>query len=271
MFVKLRQLTMLPQAERNAKLRLAFRRRADRFWKAAVFATIGYWLNRRNRLFMIEHRPDFHAIFDGIPDYAQLVEDWTRNNRTNNWGDLVRFYTIYLNVNQILKDRVPGDFIELGVYKGNSAKLLATLGRRHKRHIYLFDTFAGFDPRDLRGVDRGQSALFADTSLSAVREFVGTDGVTYIPGFFPESISKIALPETIAIAHIDCDLYEPMKAGLEWFYPRLSPGGILLLHDYSSGIFEGAKLAIDEFFASRPEKPILAADKSGSALIRKAS
>jgi hypothetical protein len=60
-----------------------------------------------------------------------------------------------------------------------------------------------------------------------------------------------------------------MKAGLECFYPRLSPGGILLLHDYCSGYWPGATQAIDEFFQHRPENPTLVADKSGSAIIRK--
>lgn len=227
-------------------------------------------MNLGNRTFMIGYRPDFHADFDRIRDYPELVKGWIYNNRSNNCGDLIRFYTIYLNINQVLEDRIPGDFVELGVYKGNSAKLLAVLGRGRNRHTYLFDTFSGFDSRDLRGVDSRNFMDFTDTSLGAVQKLVGTEGVTYVPGFFPESVSQIELPQHIAIAHIDCDLYEPMKAGLEQFYPRLSTGGILLLHDYSSGYWEGAKRAIDEFFEKRPEKPVVAADKSGTALIRRA-
>jgi hypothetical protein len=92
--------------------------------------------------------------------------------------------------------------------------LLATLGRRQKRHVYLFDTFSGFDSRDLRGSDGARPILFTDTSLDEVRNLVGTANVTYVPGFFPDSTSQIKLPEQIAVAHIDCDLYEPMRAGL---------------------------------------------------------
>ena len=271
MFAKLRQWTKLPRKERKAKLKRALNERALLLLKTAVFSTVGYWLNRRNRRFIIEHRPDFHADFNRMPDYPQLVDAWIYDNRSNNCGDLTRFYTIYLNVNQVLEDRIPGDFVELGVYKGNSAKLLALLARKQNRHVYLFDTFEGFDRRDLTGVDSGQPRNFTNTSLSAVQKLVGTEGVTYVPGFFPESVSRMKLPEQIAVAHIDCDLYEPMKAGLERFYPLLSAGGILLLHDYSSGYWPGAKLAVDEFFKHRPEKPVLAADKSGTALIRRAA
>ena len=93
--------------------------------------------------------------------------------------------------------------------------------------------------------------------------------MTYVPGFFPESVKGVALPERLALAHIDCDLYEPMKAALESFYPRLSRGGLLIMHDYASGHWQGATRAVDEFFADKPEKPVIMPDKSGSAVIRR--
>jgi hypothetical protein len=92
----------------------------------------------------------------------------------------------------------------------------------------------------------------------------------YVQGFFPESMTKIRMPDRISVVHIDCDLYQPMKAGLELFYPRLSPGGLMLLHDYTSGHWPGIHQAIDEFFAKTVEKPVLAPDKSGTAIVRKA-
>jgi hypothetical protein len=69
---------------------------------------------------------------------------------------------------------------------------------------------------------------------------------------------------------LDCDLYEPMKAGLEFFYPRMTRGGIFLLHDYSSFSWNGAKKAIDEFCGQSGEFIVLMPDKSGSAFLRKA-
>ena len=119
-------------------------------------------------------------------------------------------------------------------------------------------------------MDSEQSIQFKDTSVAGVQKLVGTEGITYVQGFFPDSARQIVMPETIAVAHIDCDLYEPMKAGLEWFYPRLAPGGMMLLHDYSSGKWPGVTRAIDEFFSNLPERPMLVPDKSGTALVRKA-
>jgi hypothetical protein len=72
-----------------------------------------------------------------------------------------------------------------------------------------------------------------------------------------------------ALVHIDCDLYQPMKAALAFFYPRMPKGGMMILHDYSSGLWEGAAQAIDEFCASSGEFLTLWPDKSGTAMIRK--
>jgi hypothetical protein len=220
---------------------------------------------------MLEFRPDSHVDSRLIEGYEKLLPAWLANNRHRNCGDLARFYLIYLNVSKILEEGVPGDFVELGVYKGNSAAMLAALARKGGRHVYLFDTFEGFDPRDLRGIDHKHPVQFSDTSVAAVQDLVGTEDVTYVKGFFPSSTAQIQMPVQVSVVHIDCDLYEPMKAALELFYPLLSPGGLMLLHDYSSGLWPGATRAIDEFFGDRPEKPILAPDKSGTAVVRKQS
>jgi hypothetical protein len=265
MLRRIRAILDLPAAERRAKIQRALRDRTS----SQLYKYIGNWMNRSKSRFLLDFRPDSHYNFDRFVDFEPLMKQWLAGNQFNNCGDFSRFYTICLNVMQVLCDGVPGDFVELGVYKGNSASILAAYARRQSRRVFLFDTFEGFDQRDLKGVDRERTSLFADTSLAAVQNLVGTEGTTYVKGFFPESISTVTMPETIAVAHIDCDLYQPMKAGLQEFYPRLSPGGIMLLHDYSSGYWPGVKQAIDEFFKDLPEKPILAPDKSGTAIIRK--
>jgi O-methyltransferase len=239
-------------------------------YSRAVAWRLASTVNRRNNYhYSIVYRPDSDYFFGGIADYRECFEKWILGNECNNSGDLSRFYCIYQNVSYILEQKVPGELVELGVFKGNSAAILTHLGRKHRRTTYLFDTFSGFDRRDLSGVDSHRQVQFGDTSLEAVQRLVGTEMVKFVAGFFPESTANIVLPETIAVAHIDCDLYEPMKAGLEIFYPRLAAGGLLILHDYSSGYWPGVTRAIDEFFADRPEKPILIPDKSGTAIVRK--
>jgi hypothetical protein len=226
-------------------------------------------LNREGSIFLLSYRPDFDYDFGKFPDYDAFRRAWTRGNEANNGGDLTRLYLMCLNTQRVIEERVEGDFVELGVYKGNSAKILCELGKRDSRRTVLFDTFSGFDEHDL--VKEGQQVrrTYADTTLTAVRQFVGDDHVTYVPGRFPDSLTVAITPSKIALAHIDCDLYEPMKAGLEVFYPLMAPGGIFILHDYSSGWWEGAKRAIDEFLADKPERLVLMPDKSGTAIFRK--
>jgi O-methyltransferase len=108
-----------------------------------------------------------------------------------------------------------------------------------------------------------------DTSLEKVRNFVGTECVEYVVGRFPGSLSTTRISDRFAIVHLDCDLYQPTAAALDFFYPRLSPGGLFFLHDYSSGHWNGCARAIDDFFKDKPERPVLIPDKSGTAVIVK--
>jgi hypothetical protein len=183
-------------------------------------------------------------------------------------GDISRFYFFCMAFDLIHKEGLPGDLAELGVYRGNTATLLARIARRLGRHAYLLDTFEGFDKSDLRGVDAGQPVQFTDTSLDGVRSLVGEENVEYIKGHFPDSAS--ALPETsYCLVHVDCDLYAPIMSALEYFYPRLVPGGFLIIHDYSSMAWDGAERAVDEFFEDKPEPIVPLTDGAGSVVIRK--
>jgi O-methyltransferase len=192
-------------------------------------------------------------------------------NRTNNGGDQTRFYFLALICDQVAKERLGGDIAELGVYKGNTAVLLARLARQLDRTAYLFDTYEGFSGADLVGIDRNKSQEFTDTSLAGVRAKVGDEHVRYVAGYFPDTASQVPDDARFCLVHLDCDLYAPFAAGLRYFYPRLVEGGFLVKHDYSSLYWAGAEQAIDEFFADLPEKPIPIPDKSGTAVIRKAS
>ncbi len=186
-----------------------------------------------------------------------------------NVGDIARFYFFCLAFDQICKDGIAGDLAELGVYRGETAGLLARMARRMGRTAWLLDTFAGFDAADLTGIDGGQSKQFADTSLETVRALVGEDSTRFVAGHFPASAT--GLPENrYCLVHIDCDLYAPISAGLSYFYPRLAPGGFLIVHDYSSLAWEGAEKAVDDFFADKPEAIMPLPDGCGSVAIRKA-
>lgn len=240
----------------------------NRWLSYVLFAGVGSWAHAIKFPFMIEYRPDFHRL-GNFDEYQTLRRAWLHGNRVNNGGDFARFYALYQNLKQVIAEGVPGAFVELGVYKGNSAAMLATFGRQTGRRTYLFDTFQGFDARDLTGIDKDHPLHFTDTSLPHVKNLVGDEMVTYVQGFFPESLQHIEPPHQVAVVHVDFDLHEPIKAALEVFYPRMAPGGLMILHDYSSGHWAGATVAIDSFFHGKPEKPVLIPDKSGTAIVRK--
>jgi tetratricopeptide (TPR) repeat protein len=217
----------------------------------------------------VSYRPVSDVVFKRHPEFKQLLSKFM-HGFAENGGDLARLYAIIMNVKQVIAEGVAGDMAELGVYRGNSAAVLAHFARAHSRRLYLFDTFEGFDTRDLQGIDEKCAQDFSTTSVAEVERLIGADGVIYVKGYFPESAPP-NIVEPFAFVHIDCDLYLPMKAGLEYFYPRLSPGGLLLLHDYSSGYFPGAEQAVNEFVSAIPENLVLLPDRSGSAVLRKSS
>lgn len=221
--------------------------------------------------FWIIWNPDASYEKAGHPEMVTLSKAWVRGNLLNNAGDITRLYSFILNIKQMLAENIEGDFAELGVWRGNSAAVLAHFASKHRKKCFLFDTFSGFDERDFSGVDADQTKSFSNTSLEFVKTTVGDNSsAVFVPGYFPDSITRdLQLSSTFSFVSIDCDLYEPMKAALAFFYPRMSKGGVLFLHDYSSGLWNGATKAIDEFVRLESEFPILLPDKSGTAVIRK--
>jgi hypothetical protein len=200
------------------------------------------------------------------------VEGYQRfayGNQQNNAGDLPRYYFFRLVFDQLQKEGIRGDVAELGVYRGNTAALMAEFARRLNVNVYLLDTFEGFSADDLVNLDAKQPMQFADTSLDAVGSLVGERNVKFIRGHFPDTETQIPSDALFSLVHLDCDLGEPFLAGLRFFYPRMIPGGFLVMHDYSNLYWKGAEQAIDTFFADKVEKVIPIPDKSGTAVIRK--
>jgi hypothetical protein len=237
-----------------------------------VTLTFGVGFARLANIFWAYH-PDSYAQRGEHGEFRALFDRFSRHNKLNNGGDTVRLWAFILNIKQVLADGVEGDFAELGVWRGNTAAVLAHFALAATRTVHLFDTFEGFDPKDMKGIDSdaGQIANFNDTSTALVASIIGPawSACQIAAGHFPRSVRPEHEAKKYAVVSLDCDLYEPMKAGLEFFYSRMPRGGLLLLHDYSSLNWAGAKRAIDEFCAATGELAILIPDKSGSAFIRR--
>jgi predicted O-methyltransferase YrrM len=172
-----------------------------------------------------------------------------------------RCYILYSLVgNAVLLD---GDLAECGVYKGGSAWIMAkalseSVGSTKPTHkLYLFDTFTGMPATyDCDALVHSEGD-FGDTSIESVKKLLSQfDFVEPKPGYIPETFQGLERNK-FSFVHIDVDLFSSTKSCLEFFYPRLVPGGIMLFDDYGVRIYEDLeKKAVDEFFADKSEKPI---------------
>lgn len=192
-------------------------------------------------------------------------------NNLEPW-DNTRRDMIILLLRTILENKVDGELAELGVYKGNTAKLIHHYIPERKLHI--FDTFTGF-PAESAQAEQENTYLkvsathFADTSLKMVKKNIAAqnDNVSFYQGYFPETIPEGFREKKFAFIHLDADLYKPILDGLNFFYPLLSKNGLILIHDYNA--WPGARKAVDEFTKEHDVLAIPMPDKSGSALIVK--
>jgi predicted O-methyltransferase YrrM len=162
----------------------------------------------------------------------------------------IEAYHIYMAVKRTRK--VPGDIAEVGVYKGGSAKIICSA--KGEKPLHLFDTFEGL-PKvdDIDMVWPFYEGKFA-ASYDSVCEYLKNDpNVNLYKGIFPETSDPVK-DKSFSLVNLDVDCYESTRQCLEFFYSRMSPGGIILSHDYITA--PGVKKAFDDFFEGKAE-PVL--------------
>jgi O-methyltransferase len=180
-----------------------------------------------------------------------------------------RMYALYQAVRHVHAAAIPGDVVECGVWRGGSSMLAAltldSLGDRDRR-LWLYDTFEGMPPpgdvdRSLTGqhatellgrTDAAGDHTRAVASLDEVKANLATTGypsdhLHFVEGMVEDTIPAVA-PEEISVLRLDTDWYESTRHELRHLWPRLSPGGVLIVDDY--GHWQGARRAVDEFLAT---------------------
>lgn len=165
----------------------------------------------------------------------------------------------------IQKERnVQGNMAEVGVYRGDFARLLNYYFPEKK--LYLFDTFEGFDARDeVRAVDIDN---FKDTSVQYVLSRMPNPPQCIVrKGYFPDTAEDI--DDQFSFVSLDCDLYKPILAGLKFFYPRLTRGGYIFVHDFGSIHYDRVKQAVYEFCEEYGAAMVPIVDRCLSAIIVK--
>jgi O-methyltransferase len=169
----------------------------------------------------------------------------------------------------IVRNEVPGDVVECGVWRGGSMMVVANelTQLAAARELHLFDTFEGMPAAGEH--DTAASGETAESILrrqgnceaaeSEVRKNLDSTGypaarVHLVRGRVEQTIPQHA-PAQIALLRLDTDWYESTLHELVHLYPRLSPGGVLIIDDY--GYWQGARRAVDEYFAGLPQAPLL--------------
>ena len=203
---------------------------------------------------------------DQIPDRSFYRPEFSPWLGYGEFGDLFRLaqgtlihrercyflYSLFLRTSTVL-----GDVAECGVYQGGSAAMLAVLiARFPPKRLHLFDTFKGI-PDCNPEVDCHKIGDFSDTSIQRVKEKVGYEGlVVYHEGVIPKTFAGLE-GMVFSFVHVDVDVYPSYAACLNFFWPRLSPFGVMVFDDYGHSSCPGARKAVDEFFSDKKEKPIV--------------
>ncbi len=230
---------------------------------------LGYEINKRNTVdtfFQVDHS------FKSLYEKAQIK---TQMESTDNVLRRQRHYVLnYLLRNADLKN---GDVCEVGCWRGLSAYQIATYVKSQDIDVtfHIFDSFEGLseiisadryehEKRDLKSI-RKQFSCPLEKVQDNMREF---DFIKYYKGWIPERFPEVK-DETFSFVHIDVDLYQPTYSSCEFFYARLSPGGIMVFDDYGCIQFPGAKRAIDECL-SQYDKVFFLPLPSGQAFLIKA-
>ena len=199
------------------------------------------------------YRPLF-SPWDGDPDFEkdyQAIKQDTLCSRD-------RCYILKTSLSQALKN--VGDVIECGVFRGGTALLAARVissdpVARLEKKLHLFDTFTGM-PASKGGIDRLQAGDLGTTSEAQVAALLKDFPFVQIhAGLIPATFTGLDLNQ-VCWAHVDVDIYQSVHDCIEFISPKLTPGGFMLFDDYGFPSCPGARRAVDEAFASRPEVPI---------------
>ena len=144
--------------------------------------------------------------------------------------------------------KIEGCVAEGGVFEGDFAKEINRVFSNRK--LYLFDTFKGFDASDVvKDIENDYSDskinhLCANEKI-VMSKLKYPEMCTIRKGHFPNTANGIN--EEFCFVNLDFDLYQPTFSGLEYFYPRMVSGGVILIHDYFSEKYKGVKKAVNDW------------------------
>jgi O-methyltransferase len=150
---------------------------------------------------------------------------------------------------------IAGATVECGVYQGAASFLMCNRADRGQKKHYVFDSFEGLSkPLSYDGSywKDGDMSVPIEKVREALQNF---NFIHFFKGWIPHRFSEVD-GEKFSFVHVDVDLFQPTFDSIQFFYPRMEVGGILLFDDYGFNTCPGAKLAIDTFMENKPEPVI---------------
>jgi O-methyltransferase len=203
------------------------------------------------------NRYDFEIVRRYTPDPARRLAglDWPPDAET--MIGTKRLNNVHFCVSEVLRQGVPGDLIETGVWRGGCSILMKAILSAHgdtTRTVWLADSFAGLPkpnaeqyPADAGDKHWENSDILAIPleTVQANFERYGLldDRVKFLKGWFKDTLPTAPISQ-LAVARLDGDMYESTIQALDALYPKLSSGGFLIVDDYA---LPGCKAAVDDF------------------------
>lgn len=154
---------------------------------------------------------------------------------------------------------ISGNFVECGTYDAKAVTLILNLEdlKGHRRKFLLFDTFSGIPSKGLteREINLKFEGMYSDVTLEEVKEKLKDylDVIEFHVGIIPDTFKNLKL-EPVAFLHLDLNAAMPTKRALDFFYPALQPGGVIIFDDYGWEGFEDQREVIDSFFSDKIEQ-----------------
>jgi len=202
----------------------------------------------------------------GCPDMETDFNELLAKSRPYSMVSVERMYALYKAVEYAVKNHIPGDFVECGVWRGGSSMMMALALQKFgstDRTLYLYDTYEGMSQPTEFDVGREnnsarkewearqanpQEGWFAASVDTVKANLYSTgypkDKLVFVKGKVEETIPG-TVPEKIAILRLDTDWYESTLHELNHLFPRVSRQGVLILDDY--GYWQGARKAVDQY------------------------
>lgn len=219
-----------------------------RRWKKSLYTSTRNILERYGFSLVRVYRSDLDIVAEGT-QYNEIAFSMIGMKRLDN---------LQFCCEQVIRNRVPGDFIETGVWRGGAVIFMRAVLKAYgiaDRTVWAADSFAGLPPPNPaecpadRG-DRHHAFEHLRVSLEDVKSNFSAFGlldsqVMFLKGWFRETLPTAPIKQ-LSVLRLDGDMYESTRDALTYLYPKLSRGGYVIIDDYA---LSGCHKAVDDFRA----------------------